>query len=486
LYCIRKPFFLSLTTTWRVLMFSLPPPLSYAVQRICRDGLWKEIVEHGGTGTVYAACTSFPVFNRILLESIDGVMSSQSIDDFTVQPLIQNFVHRSDFSEHTYLYTQMFLHRLIQTTNAHNLKRLSQELAVSAKRHDADFVVRVKNYLQKAEPSRLTSVSNDIWSMQQPDSAQSLQAIAQVYRAYSSSPTSSSSPPPPPELLQEYEVLHFMVSYLFFKESRGNRMRDVEEKMAYLLGVACASPPNSSDGAVVTHSAEWRHRVTHTQAAVLRAAKMLLDVSILTPADFQSNFSELCLLIHEYPVVAMGIIHWIEKSLTNPLFYTTNYYFELIPMILFILQIVAEVHLLLRDVALRVLVSFLEVKTNLDPETSLQIHWKILDTVVAFAMMGHVLPVLQYVEQWVTTIDDSYVRHVLSQILEASEPPYAPSFTRAMLKIMCNPKSFGSFSSDGNIKAQFVHFIQRCSAFAEGDAADNAIWSEAKEKFAPA
>jgi negative elongation factor C/D len=465
---------------WRNLIYQLSEQhenclmLNYAVQRIARDGFWKEIVDNGGPGTVYAACTSFPVFNQILLQSIDSILTSNSIDEFSIQPLIKNFVKRTVFSEHTYLYTQLFLHHLMQTPNAHHFKRLAQELYEAAKAHDPDFVVRVKNYLGKPDPVRLTGITSDISNMRAENTLLASQAVAQVYRAY----TSANSPSP--DLLQDMHVLDYLVVSLFCKDTRLTRNKDFDEKLSFLLALASSFPPNAGENFTLT--SELKSTIAQTQNSILKATKILVDSSVISPSDLQIHFNDICEMICDYPVISMGIIRWVEKSLSNPNFYTTSHFIQLVPMMLFLLQIVAEVHILLRDTALAVLDLIISLKTGLDPVTTLQIHWQILDTVVAFAAIGHIFPVLQYLERWTSTCDQSYFRHVLSQILELSEPPYAPSFVRPMLRLMCKPAVVAALSSVNNIKIQFIDFIRRCESFTEDDS-DVVLFNETKSSY---
>ena len=342
------------TFEWRTVIYRLSEQhenclmLNYAVQRIARNGQWKEIVEHGGQGTVNAACTSFTVFNQILLESIDSVMSADSFEEFMLQPLIDTFARRSDFSEHTYLYVQLFLKNLVQATNAHNLKRLIQELSNSAEKHDPEFVGRVKNYLGKgSDPFRFTGISSDLAKMQSHDHVQSSHAITQIYRSYSSyasSSSSSSSSAPPLELLQELPVLNFLVDSLFCKGARRTFSRETEDKIVFLLALACASPPLSADNCPSSSSSssssppssspeDTKARVSQTQTA-LKKILQLLPTSI-TPSLLQQSFSEICSLITNYPIIGIGAIKWAEKTLSSRSFYGTSHFSQLTPMVLF-------------------------------------------------------------------------------------------------------------------------------------------------------
>ena len=462
------------TFEWRTVIYRLSEQhenclmLNYAVQRIARNGQWKEIVEHGGQGTVNAACTSFTVFNQILLESIDSVMSADSFEEFMLQPLIDTFARRSDFSEHTYLYVQLFLKNLVQRTNAHNLKRLIQELSNSAEKHDPEFVGRVKNYLGKSDPFRFAGISSDLSKMQSHDHVQSSHALAQIYRSY------SSPNPPPLELLQELPVLNFLVDSLFCKNARRSFSRETEDRIVFLLALACASPPLSADNCPLTSpsssssssssssfsSADTKTRVSQTQAALHKILRLLS--SSMTPSSLQQGFPDICSLICDYPIIGIGAIKWAEKTLSSQSFYGTSHFSQLTPMVLYILQVVAEVHVLLRDMALRVLVSTFELKTELDPMAALQINRQVLDTMVSFAALGHALPVLQVVERWTTTIDQAYIRHFLSQLEEIASPPFSPAFARAMLKLLRQPAAVASLNSVASTKSRFVEFIKTC------------------------
>ena len=114
--------------------------------------------------------------------------------------------------------------------------------------------------------------------------------------------------------------------------------------------------------------------------------------------------------------------------------------------------------------ALRVLTSTFELKTDLDPMAALQINRQVIDTMVSLAALGHVLPVLQVVERWATTIDQAYIRHFLSQLEEIASPPFSPSFSRGMLQLLRQPAAVASLNSVATTKARFVEFIKICES----------------------
>jgi hypothetical protein len=138
-------------------------------------------------GTIYAACTSFSVFNRILLESIHALLAADSPANFTLNPLIETFVKRCDFSEHTYLYCQLLLHQAINRYNLPQLTRVAKDLAESAKRHDNEYVKKVRTYLSNSDVLNFPSVGSDITRLSGNDSNQVDFFVCFIHFVFSSS-----------------------------------------------------------------------------------------------------------------------------------------------------------------------------------------------------------------------------------------------------------------------------------------------------------
>ncbi|KAF9915769.1 Negative elongation factor C/D [Lobosporangium transversale] len=112
-------------TFWRSVIYELSEKhqkcalLNFAIQRISDAGYQGEI------SRVATASTFVNVFSGVLLDSLDKLRDE---DDVGLSDRLPDLVKVCCQSEHTYLYTQVLLFRLMKTDRGLPLKRISKEL----------------------------------------------------------------------------------------------------------------------------------------------------------------------------------------------------------------------------------------------------------------------------------------------------------------------------------------------------------------------
>lgn len=404
---------------WRKLFYQLAEKnpdcllLNFSIKLISDAGYQGEI------GSMSSACNQIDVFARVLKTSILNYITCKGNSEDIVQEISKTASH----GKHMYLFTQCLLHHLAQTTqNGACLKRLSQELqqAASSRGHDVWNITLALN-----GGSTFPNVASSLASML---SRKQLNPgdITTLYKAY------TSADPPPVDLLRIPQFLVLLVDTLFKPESHINP--DHKPKYIYILGHSASVYERWENGErVSTNKDELKgavQAIDRVHSVCSREIGGTLQLSV-----------EVGMLYHciRYPVVAMGILKWVEECLSE-----TNYLkvmTDATPLHVVLLDEVSTCHPIQHPLVLELLVKLFNA-TYPGLETLVELEFKktILDRMVHMLSRGYVIPVIQFIRKCMDSqlTDISLIRHFVTEVLEMIAPPYSREFIDIFLPIVKN------------------------------------------------
>jgi negative elongation factor C/D len=140
-----------------------------------------------------------------------------------------------------------------------------------------------------------------------------------------------------------------------------------------------------------------------------------------------------------FPVVGVGLIRWIEATVTEPSFFKLST--ESTPIHLAILDEIANVHPSLHDSILKLLIRLFESKQDeLEILVQLELRKMLLDRMINLLTGGCVMPVVKYIQECCAKgdTDVSLIRYFVTEVLETISQPYSPEFVALFLPMVEN------------------------------------------------
>ncbi|KAK6627541.1 beta ketoadipyl CoA thiolase, th1 [Polyplax serrata] len=432
--------------TWRSLIYRLAEEypdclmLNFTIKLISDAGFQGEIT------SISTAAQQIEVFSRVLKTAISGFLTNA--DDW--QKNIQECGKMVCHGQHTYVYSQVLLQVLSQEQKGgSNMKRLSQEIIKCAQKNHHDV-------------TPITMALNG--ATQYPQACQALTSmlsrnnlnpadITVLFRNY------SAPDPPPIELIRTPQFLELLVDSLFKPGIKLNP--EHKPKYIFLLAYAasvCDIPPKKNGASRRQLNKE---ELKPTQQAIEKVHGIcnMAKGSAELIAELGSLYQ--CI---KCPVVAVGIVRWVEFTVTE------SSYFKLCtehtPIHLALLDEVVTCHPLLHTKVLTLLIELFESKQDeLEILVQLEMRKMLLDRMVNLLSRGCVVPVVKYVKHCWTRgdTDISLIRYFVTEVLEAVAPPYTLEFVQLFLPMVENEEITGSMRGDGE-NDPVSEFIVHCKA----------------------
>ncbi|KAF8930566.1 Negative elongation factor C/D [Dissophora ornata] len=242
---IQHPF-------WRSVIYELSEKhqkcalLNFAIQRISDAGYQGEIA------SVATASTFVKVFTGVLLDSLDKLREE---DDVGLLDRLPDLVKVCCQSEHTYLYTQVLLFRLMKTDRGLPLKRISKELESGVlEKFNKPPLVSVLRMLLAGASSNVASAISAILQSRIPSPGD----VMLLHRAY------TSENPPSTYFLRDPDFFEIMLSSIFVPSFKGAIVKqDHKEKYLYLVAYA-ASVHEEDDTITDTSDMAYKHPLQQT------------------------------------------------------------------------------------------------------------------------------------------------------------------------------------------------------------------------------
>ncbi|GLH09589.1 hypothetical protein R5R35_004636 [Gryllus longicercus] len=431
--------------TWRSLIYRLAEEypdclmLNFTIKLISDAGYQGEIT------SISTAAQQIEVFSRVLKTSISGFLQNTEDWQGTVEECSKMVCH----GQHTYVYSQVLLQVLSQEARGgFNMKRLSQEITRCAQQnhHDVTPITMALNgaagYPQACQA--LTSMLSR--------NALNPADITVLFRNY------SAADPPPIDLIRTPQFLELLVDSLFKPGVKLNP--EHKPKYIYLLAYAASVCETAA------RKGQTRKTVNKEELKpTIQAIEKVHDICNINKGSTEL-IAELSILYQciRFPVVSVGVIRWVESTVTEPSYFKLCT--EQTPIHLALLDEVVTCHLLLHSKVLQLLIQLFESKQDeLEILVQLEMKKMLLDRMVNILSRGCVVPVVKYIKQcWQQgDTDISLIRYFVTEVLEAIAPPYTPEFVNLFLPLVENEEITGTMRGDGE-NDPVSEFIVHCKA----------------------
>jgi len=161
----------------------------------------------------------------------------------------------------------------------------------------------------------------------------------------------------------------------------------------------------------------------------------------------------------------MGILQWIRTNLTDPAYYATSINALRTSFYLELLREIGYRHPFQRPAVFQLLRDCFEIDYDLDALAAVELKKELLENMLYLMRCGYIMPILEYVQNWATTIDQALMRHFVTKLLEMIEGPYSEQFLHKMLEILdANIDAFHNPSADiSPLQDTLGSFIGECN-----------------------
>ncbi|XP_060535337.1 negative elongation factor D [Cylas formicarius] len=430
--------------TWRSLIYRLAEEypdclmLNFTIKLISDAGFQGEIT------SISTAAQQLEVFSRVLKTSITSFLTSPDEWQNTSKECAKMVCH----GQHTYVYSQLVIHILArESKGGSSMKRLSQEIMKCAQKNGNDI-------------TPITMALNGASGY--PQACQALTAmlskntlnpadISVLYRNY------NTTDPPPIDLIRTPQFLELLVDALFKPGVKLNP--DHKPKYIHLLAYA------ASVSEVQPKKGQKRVCNKEELQATIRAIETVHNIcngnkgSSELMAELATIYQSL-----RFPVVSLGVIRWVECTVTEPSYFKLST--EHTPIHLALLDEVATCHSLLHNQVLELLIRLFESKQDeLEILVQLEMRKMVLDRMVNLLCSGYVVPVVKYIKQcWQRgDTDISLIRYFVTEVLETIGPPYSSEFVHLFMPMVENDEITGTMRGDGE-NDPVSEFIVYCKA----------------------
>ncbi|KAF9319560.1 Negative elongation factor C/D [Podila horticola] len=405
---IQHPF-------WRSVIYELSEQhkkcnlLNYAIQRISDAGYQGEIA------SVATASTFLKVFSGVLLDSLDKLREE---DDVGLLDRLPDLVKVCCQSEHTYLFTQVLLFRLMKTDRGLPLKRISKELESGVlEKFNRPPLVAILRMLLAGASSNVASAISAILQSRIPSPGD----VMLLHRAY------SGEDPPSTYFLRDPDFFEIMLSSIFVPSFKGGVVKQ-DHKEKYLWLIAYAASVQEEDERITDMS-----EVQPTYEALCALEDTLSKRTAGT--DLTPILKNLLIAI-ETPVASMALLYWIQFVIRETSYIETYFRSHEVPVPLLLIEEMAYKHPLQQANIFGTLVDFFEAPLELNPEIMMTYRKSILDRMIYLIQLNYAMPVLDYIQVRARKMDQSLSMHFVKKVLEMVRGPYSKKFIEGMSQMI--------------------------------------------------
>ncbi|XP_072396388.1 negative elongation factor D [Diabrotica undecimpunctata] len=430
--------------TWRSLIYRLAEEypdclmLNFTIKLISDAGFQGEIT------SISTAAQQLEVFSRVLKTSITSFLSNPEEWQNTSKECAKMVCH----GQHTYVYSQVIIHILArESKGGSSMKRLSQEITKCAQKNGND-VTPITMALNGA--SGYPTACQALTAMLSKNTLNPAD-ITVLYRNY------SGPDPPPIDLVRTPQFLELLIDSLFKPGVKLNP--DYKPKYIHLLAYA------SSVSEVQPKKGQKRISNKDELQPTIRAVETVHSICNGNKGSSEL-IAELSIIYQslKFPVVSIGIIRWVECTVTEPSYFKLST--EHTPIHLALLDEVVTLHPLLHNQVLNLLITLFESKQDeLEILVQLEMRKMVLDRMVNLLCSGCVVPVVKYIKQcWQRgDTDISLIRYFVTEVLETIGPPYSSEFVHLFMPMVENDEITGTMRGDGE-NDPVSEFIVYCKA----------------------
>ncbi len=440
--------------TWRSLIYRLAEEypdclmLNFTIKLISDAGFQAEIT------SVSTAATQIEVFSRILKTSVTDFLLGTG-DNAT--DLMKECAKMVCYGQHTFVYAQVLLSALArENKGGHVIRRLQEEIDSEARRNHRDITPITMALMQsQTSHAAFAKCASALGSMLARDALNPADIVV-LYKLYSNSPHSD---PPPVELIRVPRFLELLVEALFKPGSRVNP--EHKSKYIYLLAYA-SSVSETWNYKRGTRKSLNKDELKGTTQAAEKVHSILSGAKGSTELVAELGPLYQCI---RFPVVSVGVIHWVENVVTEPNFFSLST--DICPVHLALLDEVVVCHPLLHPKVLDLYVRLFEQHyESLEILAQLEIKKMLLDRFVNLLSHGYVLPVVKYIKKcWENTDTDvSLIRYFVTEVLDTIGPPYSLEFVQLFLPLVENEDIIGGVRREGTDEDPVSEFVVHCRA----------------------
>lgn len=385
--------------TWRSLIYRLAEDypdclmLNFTIKLISDAGFQSEIT------SISTAAQQIEVFSRVLKTAITKFLTHP--DD--MQKCIEECARMVCHGQHTYVYSQVLVQVLSQEPKGgFIMKRLAQEITKYALQNNQNVTPITMTLNGSAAHPQACLALSSMLSRNTLNPAD----ITVLYRYY------SAPDPPPIDLIRNPQFLELLVDSLFKAGVKINP--EHKSKYIYLLAYAASVCETQSKKGSKQNRIINKDELKSTTQAVekVHAICNVHKGSAELIADFQTLYT--CI---RYPVVGVGVIRWIENTVTEPSYFKLST--DSCPPHLAVLDEVANVHPSLHGKILQLLIRIFESKQDeLEILVQLEMKKMLLDRMVNLLTRGCVVPVVKYIKQCCQKDDTdiSLIRYFVKEV----------------------------------------------------------------------
>ncbi|KAG0268670.1 Negative elongation factor C/D [Actinomortierella ambigua] len=364
---IQHPF-------WRQAIYELSEKhqkcalLNFAIQRISDAG------HQGEIATVKTASTFVNVFSGVLLDSLDKLRDE---DDVELMERLPDLVKVCCQNEHTYLYTQVLLFRLMKTDRGLPMKRISKELESGVLEKFNKLEIMLSSVFVPSFKGGMVKQDHKdkyLWLL-----------------AYAAS----------------------------VKETDADSTKKISQHYHH---------NNNHHGSVVDKS--------ELEPTYMALCALEDTISKRAAGTDLTPILKNLLTAMETPVASMGLLYWIRFVIQETSYIETYFRSHEVLLPLLLLEEMAYKHPLQQVVVFDTLVEFFEAPLDLNPEIMMTYRKSILDRMISLMQLNYVTPAVDYIRTRARKMDQSLAMHFVKRVLEMAQAPYSSKLVEGMAQII--------------------------------------------------
>jgi hypothetical protein len=406
------------------------PKLQSVIKLIMDSGYENELAHSLSSGQYKES------FNNSLMDSI---ISLSKINEELLPKYIQSFLDLCSQNVVNYIYSQTFLFRLINDPTIEEKKKyliryLSLKLDEYIDKIDASS--KYSNIFSEALISSIQKMNSDfIVSVRNMRSEQDVVSldITRVYNYYKDQRDNPSI-----EFLRHPNIYKLLLKEIF---SNNNQSQDKKKIYTWLL--AYATSVNDGDDAK-----ERDKNISETINAITHLSIVLKKITPNT--DLKEYFMDL-LKATKIPITSMALISWIEKTMDDPNYFDLYNQVNVRPLTYDLLNEAAIRQPLQRSAIFNIYrKSFEKQYIGVISQTVMELKKRILGEFIFLMKTDFVIPVLNYMVDNASKIDESLSAYFVQNLISMIQPPYPKDIASLIVKIISQLSIKAYRNSDTN------------------------------------
>ncbi|OUM61753.1 hypothetical protein PIROE2DRAFT_12157, partial [Piromyces sp. E2] len=427
---------------WRNIIYDLEekmqntPKLQSVIKLIIDSGYENELAQSLSSGQYKESFSNSLVDSIIKLSNINEELLPKHIHSF-LELCSQNVV--------SYIYSQTFLFRLINDPTIEEKKKyLIRHLSLkldeyldnidSTKKYSNIFSESLVSSIQKMNSDFIVSVRN----MRSEQEVVSLD-ISRVYNYYKNQRDNPSI-----EFLRHPNIYRLLLKEIFSNNNQPQSKKDV-----YTWLLAYATSVNDGDDTM-----ERDKNIKETINAINQLRTTLKKITPNT--DLKEYFMDL-LKATKIPITSMALISWIENTMDDPNYSDLYNQVNVRPLTFDLLNEAAIRQPLQRDAIFNIYKkSFEKQYVGVISEAVMELKKRILGEFIFLMKTDFVIPVLNYMIEAASRIDESLSVYFVQNLISMIEAPYPRDIASLIVKIISQLSIKAFKTSDNNDLPQFL------------------------------